>query len=238
MKFFQWGGERPREPEPARERRGGLNRERLIAKMASCYDVFSTIRHLAGGGEPKDSNIEILEERYQALRSIVVDTLFETATIDELIGVVFGKELTATGQEQKTLGNLRLSLTMDDDAIAATTIRNLSADVSDTFRKATKYGRILDGIGEPIGYLPDQGSKKQPIYLGSQVRYSKQNGDSGIARIVKFTDPKGVFEDPAATAFVAKMAKMVSSPHFTASQNADLTPFFLRFSEIIDVYDQ
>jgi len=234
MKFFQWGGERPREPEPPRERRGGLNRERLIAKMVACQDMFSTIRHLSGGGETQDSNVKRLEERYQALRSIVVDTSFETSTIDELIGVVYGKELAAVGQEKKTLENLRLSLTMDD-AIANTTIRNLSHSVPDALRKATNYGRILDGIDGPIGYLPEQGSKKQPIYLGSQVRYSKQNGDSGIARIVKFTDPKGVFEDPAATAFVAKM---VSSPHFTASQNADLTPFFLRFSEIIDVYDQ
>lgn len=228
MKFFQWGGEQRREPEPARERRGTLNRERLIAKMASCQEMFSNIRHLAGGGEPKDGTIDRLQERYQALRSIVVDTLFETSTIDEAIGVVYGKELASVGQEKNVLEALRLSLTMDD-ALSADIIRNLSVKVPDSMRRATKYGRILYGMGEAVGYLPDNGSKKLPIYLGSQVRYSKKNGDSGIARIVKFTDPARVFERPDTTAFEA-----ITKPDPSRDMEVQ---FPLSISEIVDVYD-
>ncbi|MBI4250786.1 hypothetical protein HY622_04310 [Candidatus Uhrbacteria bacterium] len=233
MKFFGWGGERgrQREPEPQRERRGVVNRERLIAKMAGYYNAHDNIQHFAGGGDARDGDLKRIREMYQTLRGIVVDSSFDSATLDELIGAIYSRELASAGTDSDILEHIRKSLTADD-AISAATIRNVSNGVSDKMRAATGYGRIVYGIGEPIAYLPADGSKKQPIYLGSRVRYATKmgGGDSGIARIISFVDPNGVFENPDSTAFQA-----LTKPDPTKDMEVQ---FPLRISEIVDLYDE
>ncbi|MBI2484242.1 hypothetical protein HYV71_03605, partial [Candidatus Uhrbacteria bacterium] len=181
----------------------------------------------------KDGSLERIKETYRALRGIVVDMSFDSSTLDELIGTIYSRELVSSGAEMSILEHIRHSLTKDD-TISAAVIRNLSNSVSDKMRASTGYGRILYGVGEAIGYLPAEGAKKQPIYLGSRVRYTSKSGDSGIVRIMKFLDPKDIYEDSDSYAF--SVLRPPDPSHDLVNDTGALFP--LRISEIVDVYDE